>query len=49
MSEEKVSYKIVTENKVVIEVEPKGVEDENAKERLKMLHELLKANKGKEE
>ena len=48
MSEENVGYRIVTENNV-IEVEPKKAEDENAKERLKMLHELLKANKGKEE
>ncbi len=49
MSEEKVSYRIVTENNVVIEVEPKEAEAEKAKERLKMLHELLKANKGKGE
>jgi hypothetical protein len=48
MSEEKVSYRIVTENNVVIEAEPKAEQDEQ-KERLKKITAMLLAKKEKEE
>ena len=48
MSEEKVSYRIVTENNVVIEVEPKTEQDEQ-NVRLKEIAALLSAKKEKED
>jgi hypothetical protein len=48
MSEEKVGYRIVTENNVVIEVEPKAEQTEMEK-RLKEIAALLSAKKKKEE
>ena len=48
MSEEKVSYRIVTENNVVIEVEPKA-EQAEAEKRLKIITAMLLAKKEKEE
>ncbi|MBP3238387.1 MAG: hypothetical protein J6M24_04745 [Lachnospiraceae bacterium] len=47
MSEE-VSYRIVAENNVVIEIEPKAEQDEQ-KERLKEIAALLSAKKEKED
>ena len=48
MSEEKVSYRIVIENNVVIEVEPKTEQDEQ-NVRLKEIAALLSAKKEKED
>ena len=48
MSEEKVSYRIVTENNIVIEVEPKA-EQAEAEKRLKEIAALLSAKKEKED
>ncbi len=48
MSEEKVSYRIVTENNVVIEAEPKTEQDEQ-NVRLKEIAALLSAKKEKED
>ena len=48
MSEEKVSYRIVTENNVVIEEEPKTEQDEQ-NVRLKEIAALLSAKKEKED
>ena len=48
MSEEKVSYRIVTENNIVIEAEPKTEQDEQ-NVRLKEIAALLSAKKEKED
>jgi len=48
MSEEKVSYRIVTENNIVIEAEPKTEKDEQ-KDRLKEIAALLSEKKEKED
>ena len=48
MSEEKVSYRIVTENNVVIEVEPREAQAEDTEKRLKKIQELLEAKKKEE-
>ena len=48
MSEEKVSYRIVTENNIVIEAEPKAEQDEQ-NVRLKEIAALLSAKKEKED